>query len=141
MDRHRKSLDADPDAGLFRVCVLPGPRRAAAILLGFAMLSQAAGNVIYSTWTQYQAHPPVPSPSDIAYLGFYVSVAAAVVWLARRDTGAFPRALWLDGAIGATGAAAALEAGLSFLHSGAQGDSAAVIVGARTPSRICSSSQ
>ena len=93
------------------------------------MLSQGAGNVIYSTWTQYQAHPPVPSPSDIAYLGFYVSVAAAVVWLARRDTGSFPRALWLDGAIGAVGAAAALEAGLSFLHSGARGDSAAVIVG------------
>ena len=36
------------------------------------MLSQAAGNVIYSEWTQYQAHPPVPSPSDIAYLGFTI---------------------------------------------------------------------
>ena len=86
--------------------------------------------MIYSAWTQHQAHPPVPSPSDIAYLGFYVSVAAAVVWLARRDTGSFPRALWLDGAIGAAGAAAALAAGLSLLRSGAQGDSAAVIVGA-----------
>jgi diguanylate cyclase (GGDEF)-like protein len=114
----------------FGYAFIPGPRRAVAILLGLAMLSQAAGNVIYSAWTQYQAHPPVPSPSDIAYLGFYVSVAAAVVCLARRESGSFPRALWLDGAIGAAGAAAALEAGLSFLHSGARGDSAAVIVSA-----------
>ena len=119
-----------PTLACFGYAFLQGPRRAAAILLGLAMLSQAAGNVIYSSWTQYQARPPVPSPSDIAYLGFYVSVAAAVVWLARRDTGSFPRALWLDGAIGAAGAAAALAAGLSLLRSGAQGDSAAVIVGA-----------
>ena len=119
-----------PTLACFGYAFFQGPRRVAAILLGLAMLSQAAGNVIYSTWTQYQAHPPVPSPSDIAYLGFYVSVAAAVVWLARRDTGSFPRALWLDGAIGAAGAAAALAAGLSLLRSGAQGDSAAVIVGA-----------
>jgi diguanylate cyclase (GGDEF)-like protein len=119
-----------PTLACFGYAFMRGPRRAAAILLGLAMLSQAAGNVIYSAWTQHQAHPPVPAPSDIAYLGFYVSVAGAVVWLVRRDTGSFPRALWLDGAIGATGAAAALAAGLSLLRSGAQGDSAGVIVGA-----------
>ena len=96
-------------------------RRGPAVWLGLALLSQAAGNVIYSAWTQYQAHPPVPAPSDIAYFGFYVSVTAAVVWLARREHGSFPRALWLDGAIGAAGAATALAAGLSFLDSGAQG--------------------
>jgi diguanylate cyclase (GGDEF)-like protein len=118
-----------PTLACFGYAFFRGPRRAAAILLGLAMLSQAAGNVIFSAWTQHQAHPPVPSPSDIAYLGFYVSVAAAVVWLARRDTGSFPRELWLDGAIGAAGASAALAAGLSLLRSGAQGDSAAVIVG------------
>jgi diguanylate cyclase len=119
-----------PTLACFGYAFFDGPRRVAASLLGLAMLSQAAGNVIYSAWTQHQAHPPVPSPSDIAYLGFYVSVAAAVVWLARRDTGSFPRALWLDAAIGAAGAAAALAAGLSLLRSDAQGDSAAVIVGA-----------
>jgi diguanylate cyclase len=118
-----------PTLACFGYAFFPGERRAAAILLGFAMLSQGAGNVIYSEWTQYQAHPPVPSPADIAYLGFYVSVAAAVVWLARRDAESFPKAMWLDGAIGAAGAAAALAAGLSVLRSGAQGDSAAVIVG------------
>src|SRR5271170_7844420 len=85
-------------------------RRGPAILLGLAMLFQAAGNVIYSAWTQYQPHPPVPAPSDIAYLGFYVSVTVAVVWLARREQGSFPPGLWLDGAIGAAGAATALAA-------------------------------
>ena len=89
-------------------------RRGPAIWLGLALLSQAAGNVIYSAWTQYQAHPPVPAPSDIAYFGFYVSVAVAVVWLARREHGSFPKAVWLDGAIGAAGAATALDAGLSL---------------------------
>ncbi len=103
--------------------------RGPAILLGLAMLFQAAGNVIYSAWTQYQAHPPVPAPSDIAYLGFYVSVTVAVVWLARREHGSFPRAVWLDGAIGAVGAATALAAVMSTLHSGPQGSSAAVLVG------------
>ena len=103
-------------------------RRGPAVWLGLALLSQAAGNVIYSAWTQYQTHPPVPAPSDIAYFGFYVSVTAAVVWLARREHGSFPRALWLDGAIGATGAATALAAGLSLLHTGQQDSSAAVLV-------------
>ena len=118
-----------PTLACFGYAFLRRSRRGPAIWLGLAMLSQAAGNVIYSAWTQYQAHPPVPAPSDIAYLGFYVSVAAAVVWLARREHGSFPRAVWLDGAIGAAGAATALAAGLSFLHSGPQGSSAAVLVG------------
>jgi diguanylate cyclase (GGDEF)-like protein len=106
----------------------PG-RRGPAIWLGLAILAQGAGNVIYATWTQYQTHPPVPSPSDIAYLGFYLSVTVAVVWLASREHGSFPRAVWLDGAIGAAGAATALAAGLTLLHPGPRGDSAAVIVG------------
>ena len=27
----------------------------------------SAGNVIYSTWTQFQVNAPVPAASDIAY--------------------------------------------------------------------------
>jgi len=105
-------------------------RRAPAIWLGLGMLSQTAGNVIFSTWTQYQADPPVPSPGDIAYFGFYVCVAAAIVCLVPRDQGAFPRALWLDGALGAAGAATALAAVLSPVLSATQGDLATVLVGA-----------
>ena len=49
----------------------------------------------------------------------------------RRDHGAFPRALWLDGALGAAGAATALAAVLSpVLSSAPQGELGAVLVGA-----------
>ena len=119
-----------PTAACFAHALLGGPRRAAAVWLGMAMLSQTAGNVIYSTWTQFQVNAPVPSPSDIAYLGFYVSVAAAMVCLVRRDQGSFPRALWLDGALGAAGAATALAALMNPVLSHRQGDLDAVLVGA-----------
>ena len=119
-----------PTLACFAHALLGGPRRAAAVWLGLAMLSQTAGNVIYSTWTQFQVAPPVPSPSDIAYLGFYVSVAAAMVCLVRRDQGSFPRALWLDGALGAAGAATALAAVMSPVLSNRQGDLGVVLVGA-----------
>jgi diguanylate cyclase (GGDEF)-like protein len=119
-----------PTVACFARAVVGGVRRAGAIWLGVAMLSQTAGNVIFSTWTQFQAHPPVPSPSDFAYLGFYVSIAAAVVCLVRRDHGAFPRALWLDGALGAAGAATALAAVLSPVLSSPKRELDAVLVGA-----------
>ena len=107
-----------------------GPRRAAAILLGLAMLCQAAGNVIFSAWTQYQAHPPVPSPSDIAYLGFYV------VGRRRRGlAGAARHRLVPAGALARRrdrrrGRRVRARGGPELLRSRAQGDSAAVFVGA-----------
>ena len=117
-----------PTAACFALAWLGGPRRAPAIWLGLAMLSQTAGNVITSVWVQFQASPPVPSPADFAYFGFYVCVTAAIVCLARRDHGSFPRALWLDGALGAAGAATALAAALSPVFSAVQGNLATVLV-------------
>ena len=118
-----------PTAACFACAWRGGPRRAPAIWLGLAMLSQTAGNVIVSAWLQFQTDPPVPSPSDFAYFGFYVCVTAAIVCLVRRDHGSFPRALWLDGALGAAGAATALAAALSPVLSATQGDFATVLVG------------
>ena len=118
-----------PTAACFALAWVGGPRRAPAIWLGLAMLSQTAGNVITSAWLQFQTSPPVPSPADIAYFGFYVCVTAAIVCLVRRDHGSFPRALWLDGALGAAGAATALAAALSPVFSAAQGNLATVLVG------------
>jgi diguanylate cyclase len=117
-----------PTAACFALAWVRGSRRAPAIWLGLAMLSQTAGNVITSVWLQFQTHPPVPSPADLAYFGFYVCVTAAIVCLVRRDHGSFPRALWLDGALGAAGAATALAAALSPVFSAAQGDLATVLV-------------
>ena len=119
-----------PILACFAYAVLGGRRRAAAIWLGLAMLSQTAGNVIYTTWTQYQAQPPVPSASDFAYWGFYVCVVAAIVCLARRDHGSFPRALWLDGALGAAGAATALAAAMSPVLTSTHANLETALVGA-----------
>ena len=118
-----------PTAACFACAWRGGPRRAPAIWLGLAMLMQTAGNVIVSAWLQFQTDPPVPSPSDFAYFGFYVCVTAAIVCLVRRDHGSFPRALWLDAALGAAGAATALAAALSPVLSATQGDFATVLVG------------
>ena len=46
----------------------------------------------------------------------------------RRDHGSFPRALWLDGALGAAGAATALATALSPVLSGTQGELDVVLV-------------
>jgi len=119
-----------PTVACFACAWLGGPRRAAAIWLGLAMLSQTAGNVLVSVWVQYQADPPVPSPADLSYFGLYVCVTAAIICLVRRDHGSFPRALWLDGALGAAGAATVLAAALSPVLAATQGDLATVLVGA-----------
>ena len=92
------------------------------------MLCWAAGNVIFVGWTQFQANPPIPSPADIAYFGFYFCVAAALVSLARRDSASLSRTLWLDGALGAAGAATALTVVLRSAFSGVGGSPGAVVV-------------
>ena len=73
--------------------------------------------------------PPVPSPADIAYFGFYVaSPPRSSAWCGATK-GSFPRALWLDGVLGAAGAATALAAALSPVFSSRQGNLATVLVG------------
>jgi diguanylate cyclase (GGDEF)-like protein len=119
-----------PIAACFACALRGGPRRTAALWLGTGMICWAAGNVIFVGWTQFQAHPSVPSPADFAYLGFYVCVVAAMVNLARGDVGVVPRALWLDGALGAAGAATVLAAALNSVLVRPDGDLGQVIVGA-----------
>jgi diguanylate cyclase (GGDEF)-like protein len=123
-----------PVVACFALAASSAPRRAAAIWLGAGMLCWAAGNVIFVWWTQFQADPPVPSPADIAYFGFYFCVAAAMVSLARRDMGSFSRMLWLDGALGAAGAATALTVVLRSAFSGDGGRPGAVVVSLGYPS-------
>ncbi len=122
-----------PVVACFAHASRPGPRRGAALWLGAGMVCWSAGNVIFVRWTQFQAHPPVPSPADIAYFGFYFCVAAAMVSLARREMGSFDRLLWLDGALGAAGAATALAVVLNSVFSGVGGDLGAVVVSAGYP--------
>ena len=117
-----------PVVACFVAAIRPGPRRVAALWLGAGMLSWSAGNVTYLWWTQFQAHPPVPAPSDIAYFGFYFCMIAALVSLARRDMGSFSRTLWLDGALGAAGAATAMTIVLRSALDGVGGSPSAIVV-------------
>ncbi len=102
-----------PITACFSRALLGGRRRAGAVWLGLAMVAYAVGNVIYVGWTQFQLAPPAPSPADISYLIFYPCAAAAVYFFLRREDGPSARGLWLDGALGAAGAATALAAVLS----------------------------
>ncbi len=121
-------LMATPVLACFARARHPGPRRRAALWLGAGMLFWTAGNVIFVWWTQSQAAPPIPSPADISYFGFYVCVAAALASLARRDLGSFSRVPWLDGALGAAGAATALAVVLRSAFSSLGGSPGAVVV-------------
>ena len=122
-----------PVVACFALGNRPGPRRVAALWLAAGMLCWTAGNVIFVWSTQFQAHPPVPSPADIAYFGFYLCVAAAMVSLARTDIGSFSRVLWLDGALGAAGAATGMAVLLRSSFSGVGGSAGAVVVSVGYP--------
>jgi diguanylate cyclase (GGDEF)-like protein len=114
----------------FARVIVGGRRATGAAWLGVAMIAFATGNVIYLGWTQFQTAPSVPSPADIAYLAFYPCVVAAVVSLLRREKSTSARGLWLDGSLGAAGAATALAAVLSPVLSGTGGDLGTAVVGA-----------
>jgi hypothetical protein len=110
--------------------VLGGPRRAGAAWLAAATLSFTVASVIFVGWTQFQTNPTLPTPADICYLAFYPCVIAAVFCLLRREAGAPARGLWLDGALGAAGAATGMAAVLSPVLSGSTGDVAAAVMSA-----------
>ena len=97
------------------------------------MLSFLVGNVVFLTWTQYQAEPSVPSPSDIGFLGIYPFAVAAVISLARDDEGTWARSLWLDGALGAAGRRDGVGGGPEPGAVRIEGDLATVLVGAAFP--------
>jgi diguanylate cyclase (GGDEF)-like protein len=105
----------------------PGPNRLAAALFGLGMLSFAAGNVAYVAAIQFQVEPSVPSPADVGYLAFYpLACAGAIAML--RDARRLGEAIWLDGAVGAAGAATALALLMNPVLSGIAGNAAEVLV-------------
>ena len=84
-------------------------RRTAALWLGLGMLSFALGNVAYVCSIRLRVEPPVPSLADVGYLGLYPLVCAGALTMMRR-TRKLNAPLWLDGVLGAVGAATALAA-------------------------------
>ena len=122
-----------PALACFARAFVGGPRRAAAVWLGLGILSFTVANVIYLGVDAVSGHPPVPSASDIGYLGIYPFVGAAVVSLVRLADGSLAKSLWLDASLGAAGGATLLAAVLSPVLSGVEGNLAEVLVGAAYP--------
>ena len=93
--------------------------RAAWLTMGVGVVGWALGNVYY-TVVLWDLDPiPIPSVSDVLWLGYYPIVYVAVAMLLRARIARFHASLWVDGALAAL-AVAALSAAVVFqsvLHS------------------------
>ncbi len=96
------------------LCIAKGligePGRRAALILGFALLSWAFGDVMLTAESVGGATPPSPSLADLFYLGFYPLAYVAVVMIMRGEVRKVAATSWLDGAIAGFGAAAVCAA-------------------------------
>jgi len=93
--------------------------RTAWLTMGVGVVGWALGNVYY-TVVLWDLDPiPIPSVSDVLWLGYYPIVYVAVAMLLRARIARFHANLWVDGALAAL-AVAALSAAVVFqsvLHS------------------------
>ena len=81
-------------------------RRAVPLLLGLGILSWSMGDTLLTAQSAGGGSPPIPSISDLFWLGFYPIVYVAMVLLMRRHIKKLGPATWLDGAVAGLGAAA-----------------------------------
>ena len=75
--------------------------RAAWLILGSSLLLWSAGNIYFTIFLFNAKQVPIPSLSDVAWLGFYPGAYLALGLLARARVRDFRPSLWLDGVIGA----------------------------------------
>ena len=105
------------------LCIARGllrrPGRAAALVLGLALLSWTVGDIVLTTQSIGGATPPSPSIADAFYLGFYPLAYVAVLLFMRDQLRTLTATSWLDGAIAGLGAAATAAAFAfhTILHS------------------------
>jgi diguanylate cyclase len=74
--------------------------------LAVALLLNALANVVYTLVIAAMPDPPYPSVADVLYLSYYPLVYVTVVRLTRARVERIYARMWLDGLIGASGAAA-----------------------------------
>ena len=123
---------AAPGVACLVRAALGGPQRAAALLLGLGMLSFAAGNIAYVALIRLEIEPPVPSLADVGYLGFYPLACAGALVIMRRGR-VLSGTMWLDGLLGAVGAATALAALLNPVLSALSGGVGELVVAEAYP--------
>ena len=123
---------AAPGVACLVRAALGGPQRAAALLLGLGMLSFAAGNIAYVALIRLEVEPPVPSLADVGYLGFYPLACAGALVIMRRGR-VLSGTMWLDGLLGAVGAATALAALLNPVLSALSGGVGELVVAGAYP--------
>ncbi len=76
------------------------------LLLGFGILSWAAGEIYWTAFIATDPAPPYPSPADALYLAFYPLAYAGIALLIRARAHELDWRLWTDGLIAALGTAA-----------------------------------
>ena len=84
--------------------------RAAAFVLGAALLSWSLGDVVVAVQSLGGATPPSPSLADVFYLSFYPLAYVAVMLFVRGEVRGMTVTNWLDGVIAGLGAAAVCAA-------------------------------
>jgi diguanylate cyclase (GGDEF)-like protein len=98
-------------------CLARGVRvreeRAAWLTMGVGVVGWALGNVYYTVVLWNLDPIPIPSISDVLWLGYYPIVYVAVAMLLRARIARFHASLWVDGALAAL-AVAALSAAVVF---------------------------
>ena len=94
-----------PDQGVRRAS-----GRAAAFVLGAALLSWSLGDVVVAVQSLGGATPPSPSLADVFYLSFYPLAYVAVMLFVRGEVRGMTVTNWLDGVIAGLGAAAVCAA-------------------------------
>jgi diguanylate cyclase (GGDEF)-like protein len=99
------------------LCLARGVRvrdeRAAWLTMGVGVVGWALGNVYYTVVLWNLDPIPIPSLSDVLWIGYYPVVYVAVAMLLRARIARFHASLWVDGALAAL-AVAALSAAVVF---------------------------
>jgi diguanylate cyclase (GGDEF)-like protein len=95
-------------------CLLAARRtraeRPAWLAMAAGLALQVAGNALWTLVYQPMAEPPFPSLADAFYLAYYLPLYVALLHLIRVRVARFHPSMWLDGVIGALGAAAVAAA-------------------------------
>ncbi len=81
-------------------------RRAIPLTLGLAVLSWSIGDALLTAQSAGGGTPPIPSFSDLFWVGFYPLAYVGMVLLMRRHVRKLGPVTWLDGAVAGLGAAA-----------------------------------